>query len=299
MPEAYTHIRIARAALDADDTTVAEAHAYELGANGPDAFFVYVGVGKQNQYPLRTLGSRIHKEKCGLFLQALAYYARTPAQRSYAMGFLAHYAADSVLHPYVAACTRAGAPFAGVGGHGFCEVAMDTMFHAADTGKSGVPADDAAPVLTPAVLAEVCILLRRTVSAVFEIEIPVTAYADTFHIFRFLHRFCYSPYGGKKIIGWLVDRTAAHGTNYAVSHMTPRKMPKAGFPAQWVNPFTEETVEEDPNALCARATALCREYHLAVLQYWQEKLSPAQLAHLLGNRSYETGLPVCKAQETV
>lgn len=70
----------------------------------------------------------------------MIFAASTPAQRSYALGFLAHYAADSVMHPYVAFQCGPQGQFNIPEGHGFCEVAMDSMFHEQDwrlTRRSG------------------------------------------------------------------------------------------------------------------------------------------------------------------
>ena len=41
MPEAYTHIRIARAALAQSGEHAPSTAAYEMGANGPDPLFAY------------------------------------------------------------------------------------------------------------------------------------------------------------------------------------------------------------------------------------------------------------------
>ena len=291
MPEAYTHIRIARAALRAGGTSVASTAAYEMGANGPDPLFVYKVLSKQKPYPVAEMGSRLHVEQCGLFLQALLHFAKTPAQRSYALGFLTHYAADSVLHPYVAFYTSQGNLYDEVEGHGFCEVALDTYFYAADTGKQGVPANDAAPLLTTADLAEVCALLRRSIAAVFHVHLPALALADTFHTFRTLHKLFYSPHGGKKALGWAVDNAVLRRPGYAVSHMTPVPVPKEGFAQQWVHPFTKQVVQAGPNALAMQAVKLGAGYQAAAQQFWQRKISAAQLAQALGNNSYETGQP--------
>lgn len=107
MAEAYTHLRIARAARGAFQLPGCE-EAYLLGANGPDPFFAYKILSKHKPVPLPEIGSRMHTERCGEFLTELLARSETPAQKSYALGFLTHYAADRVFHPYVAACTAPG-----------------------------------------------------------------------------------------------------------------------------------------------------------------------------------------------
>lgn len=294
MPEAYTHVRIARAALRSRGVETPQTAAYETGANGPDPLFVAIG-GKPNL--VREMGIRLHKEKCGLFLQALAHYAKTAAQRAYVMGFVAHYAADGVLHPYVKACTEPGMPFCKQGGHGYCEVAMDTMFHEADTSVRGVPADDAAPRLAADALAEICLLMRRALQDVFGVQVPLTQLSDAYRIFRFTHRFCYAPRGGKKAVAWLLDNTVARGTDYVQSHMTPCKAPREGFPEAWKHPYTGQDVKAGPHALCLHATELCVNYQNALTQFWGGTISAGALAAAIGSNSYETGQRVSNRPE--
>ena len=136
MPEAYTHIRIARAALAQSGEHAPSTAAYEMGANGPDPLFAYRVLSAKRPWPLPELGGRMHDEQCGRFLRTMIFAASTPAQRSYALGFLAHYAADSVMHPYVAFQCGPQGQFNIPEGHGFCEVAMDSMFHEQDCGSS-------------------------------------------------------------------------------------------------------------------------------------------------------------------
>ena len=159
MPEAYTHIRIARAALAQSGQTAASAAAFEMGANGPDPLFAYKVLARRRPYDLAALGNRLHEEQCGAFLRALVFRAWSPAQRSYVLGFLTHYAADATLHPYVEAACREGGQFCMRHGHGFCEVALDSFFHAKYAGGAAVPVGDAAPALYTVELAEVAELL--------------------------------------------------------------------------------------------------------------------------------------------
>ena len=170
MPEAYTHIRIARAALAQSGEHAPSTAAYEMGANGPDPLFAYRVLSAKRPWPLPELGGRMHDEQCGRFLRTMIFAASTPAQRSYALGFLAHYAADSVMHPYVAFQCGPQGQFNIPEGHGFCEVAMDSMFHEQDCGSPAVPAGTAAPGLPPQELAEVTQMLHDAVAQVYRMR---------------------------------------------------------------------------------------------------------------------------------
>ena len=204
MPEAYTHIRIARAALAQSGEHAPSTAAYEMGANGPDPLFAYRVLSAKRPWPLPELGGRMHDEQCGRFLRTMIFAASTPAQRSYALGFLAHYAADSVMHPYVAFQCGPQGQFNIPEGHGFCEVAMDSMFHEQDCGSPAVPAGTAAPGLPPQELAEVTQMLHDAVAQVYRMDIPHEALADSFHDFHALHRLFLSPYGGKRALVWRI-----------------------------------------------------------------------------------------------
>ena len=61
MPEAYTHIRIARAALAQSGEHAPSTAAYEMGANGPDPLFAYRVLSAKRPWPLPELGGRIYE----------------------------------------------------------------------------------------------------------------------------------------------------------------------------------------------------------------------------------------------
>ena len=74
----------------------------------------------------------MHEEKTGAFLRSLCANVKTRPQVEYALGFLSHYAADTVVHPFIYAMCKPGCPYAGKGGHGYLEIALDSTLHADD-----------------------------------------------------------------------------------------------------------------------------------------------------------------------
>lgn len=290
MPEAYTHIRIARAALEQSGAHVSSVPAYEMGANGPDPLFAYRVLSKHRPYPLPELGSRMHEEQCGRFLRTLIFTADTPAQRSYALGFLAHYAADCLMHPYVAFQTSEAGQFHIPEGHGFCEVAMDSMFHEQDCGSPAVPAATAAPELAPGELAEVTQQMHNAILHVYGADIPHEALADSFHDFHSLHRLFLSPHGGKRALVWLAERLVLRRPGYGLSHMTPAKGPEGGFASHWRDPYTGAEHDSGPAQLCGKAARLAAAYQKGACAYWEGSGSKEMLAAVIGDRSYSTGL---------
>ena len=147
MPEGYTHVRTARKAAETIHYKIQCPAAFAAGANGPDSFFCFEIWKKRakRRYDLPGLGNRMHEEKTGAFLRSLCANVKTRPQVEYTLGFLSHYAADTVVHPFICAMCAPGQPYAGKGGHGYLEIALDSTLHAEDTGSALVPVDDVSP----------------------------------------------------------------------------------------------------------------------------------------------------------
>lgn len=298
MPEGYTHVRTARRAAELAQLEIEHPAAFACGANGPDIFFCYRAwkSGENRGENLPELGSRMHDENTGAFLRALVENAATPAQRSYALGFLSHYAADCTVHPYVVCVTEEGGPYAGPGGHGYFEIAVDSFLHEQDTGKAAVPVDDTTPRLAGAALAEVGAQLQKSLQAAFGVTVSREALADTFWHTRALRRMFISRFHIKYALFWLVE-PAFGGRGAVTGHITPARLigtgkrPKGSLPCPWTHPFTGEEMEDDLNALLEKAEKRSAAYLLAAKGYWDGRLSMKKLSGLLGSASYLSGLP--------
>ena len=120
MPEGYTHVRTARKAAETIHYKIQCPAAFAAGANGPDSFFCFEIWKKRakRRYDLPGLGNRMHEEKTGAFLRSLCANVKTRPQVEYTLGFLSHYAADTVVHPFICAMCAPGQPYAGRGGAG-------------------------------------------------------------------------------------------------------------------------------------------------------------------------------------
>ena len=297
MPEGYTHVRTANRAAALAQLEIAHPAAFACGANGPDIFFCYRAwkSGEKRGENLPELGSRMHDENTGAFLRALVKYAATPAQRSYALGFLSHYAADCTVHPYVVCVTGEGGPYAGPGGHGYFEIAVDSFLHEQDTGKAAVPVDDTTPRLAGAALAEVGALLQKSLREAFGVTVSREALADTFWHTRALRRMFVSRFRIKYALFWLVE-PAFGGRGAVTGHITPARLvgtgrhPKGSLPCPWTHPFTGEEQTDDLNALLEKAEKRSAAYLLAAKGYWDGRLSMEKLSTLLGSASYLSGL---------
>ena len=182
MPEGYTHVRTAAKAAVAIHYKIQCPAAFAAGANGPDSFFCYEVWKKRakRHYDLPGLGNRMHEEKTGAFLRSLCANVKTRPQVEYTLGFLSHYATDTVVHPFVCAMCEKGQPYGKKGGHGYLEIALDSTLHAEDTSSSLVPVEDVSPLPTGEELADITALLHICLLETYGEDIPVEYLADAF-----------------------------------------------------------------------------------------------------------------------
>ncbi len=295
MPEAYTHIRIARGAQKVSDVKIEDQNAYEMGANGPDPFFCGGIFPHKSKVNMQKLSGTLHSEKCGLFLLCLLYGAKTPTQRSYALGFVMHYATDCVMHPYVNSQTLPDGQFNINAGHAFCESAMDSFFHELDFGTKNVEHNSTSPTLSAKQLAQISVLLKRAIWYTYKLDLPLTDITDSFNMFKTGHKINVSPRGGKKIVARIIDKVL--GTNGALEgHMSPCKYPDGGFCKTWVHPNTGKVINAGPHALCMQSVKLGSMYLKAAALVFTGKISQRQISTIIGNNSYNTGLPIQQNQ---
>ena len=79
---------------------------YQIGLQGPDIFFYNIPILRHRDY--RNVGSHMHEYHVNLFFRnclneiaAISSKQQREQAISYMAGFLCHYAADSICHPYV------------------------------------------------------------------------------------------------------------------------------------------------------------------------------------------------------
>ena len=297
MPEGYAHVRTAKRAAEALHIALQYPAAFALGANGPDALFCYEvwKPAKKRLYDIPGLGGRMHEEKTGLFLQNLIAGVTTRAQLEYALGFVSHYAVDTVVHPYVCALCEPGMPYAGRGGHGYFEIALDSTLHEADTGSAAVPAGDTSPLMVGEELAEVCTQLHAALLATYGEDVPVEYLADAFHQLTVLRRHFTSRHGIKRRLAGVAERFIG-GKGFITGHISPQKL-KQDLPDVWTQPFTKAPMTGDAFTLLQEGQKRSEVYMTALLGCKMGKLSTERLAELLGSMSYLQGIPTAASAE--
>lgn len=111
MPAFSTHYIFAEEVM-ADLRRIAKENGFSLcenavyiGSQGPDIFFFHRAMPWQKGKTLRKAGSAMHRAKFGDVLDGFADYIKASSRpdiaKSYAYGFILHYAADRNCHPYI------------------------------------------------------------------------------------------------------------------------------------------------------------------------------------------------------
>ncbi len=106
MPAFYTHRLVAQETLPLLPPQIqavvrSRLPLYLFGAQGADFCFFYRSLNPK----AKNLGSYLHREGSFAAFQILKALARERAALAYALGYIAHYAADCTFHPYVYATT--------------------------------------------------------------------------------------------------------------------------------------------------------------------------------------------------
>ncbi|PAT01228.1 hypothetical protein CI105_07710 [Candidatus Izimaplasma bacterium ZiA1] len=101
MPDLYTHSKIAFEIVKKMNKTV-DKRILAVGAQGPDPIY-YNNFSKEAKH-YREIADRMHDTKTQDFFISMLKYLKdnyTEDLYDYTIGFIAHYAADTVIHPYV------------------------------------------------------------------------------------------------------------------------------------------------------------------------------------------------------
>ena len=106
MPAVVSHFLMAERVFPQIEKNMPELdrNAFWWGANGPDIFFAHRVIHSKKHQSLSKVSHKMHNNRADVLLNYLSEYAQAyndPVALSYAMGFVTHYAFDSVAHPYI------------------------------------------------------------------------------------------------------------------------------------------------------------------------------------------------------
>ena len=111
MPAAITHYYHALRVLELwkPNHTEVERDAFLWGAQGPDLLFYHRALPWQKGESLSSFGERLHQESVSRTVSILHEYGEAHPSEcvwSCIAGFLCHYAADRICHPFIEAQAR-------------------------------------------------------------------------------------------------------------------------------------------------------------------------------------------------
>lgn len=294
MPECYTHIQTATGALGRSGHTVASSSAFRAGATGFAPFYLYQLWKARPRPNLPALATRMRHEKTGGFLQTLVAYAATPTQQSYALGFLASYATDCIVNPYIAAMSATGAPYGMPDGKHILTAALDAELYYRDYKTRSIELHAAAPVLITEELAQVTCLLRQAIRQVYGKNVPLAALADAFHANYSVRRMLLSPAGR---VALKITNPTTHSAFGPLKYRRQPGQPLLPLPLAWTDPFSGEKWEMTYPQLLTLAEQSGAVCITAAMRYWLGLLEETDLAEAFRNCDYDTGMP-CAASPT-
>ena len=292
MPDPVVHVSFGREVLASLPDEVRDAvlpDPYTFALFGPDVWFLYKPLGHSE-----SRGRRMHTTVPGLFLMSLlrrAGVSACPAEMfSYLAGFLCHYALDSTVHPYVIHLTAEKHVFPR--SHMSLEHALDAVVMQNDGcwGETHPVTDHYFPsVRLPG-------SMRNDLDAVYE---EVYGWKNCLkdmnrscRRYRQCFRIMENPRGFAASLARLTKKPALQSLMYSESFFHGRD-PENLEHRTWSHPFDPALISSDSfpelreKARRFAVSAIVAAYRC--LRYGEG--TDNDLAALIGNRSYLSGLP--------
>ncbi|MFC0215141.1 zinc dependent phospholipase C family protein [Paenibacillus chartarius] len=299
MPNLWTHVLFGEAlagrlGFRLDLEAAGQLNLYRLGCQGPDLLFFHRFLPWQRG-SMTQLGSAMHERHCGPVLMDFADKAREHGADSalarYVLGFFTHHVLDRTMHPYV--FYRSGYR---KWDHQRFEVAMDTLLVHRMRGIETWRFPAWKLIYNgPSLPDSVTDMLAATASAYYpELTGPYDssdwqqAYLDMVRAHRLFH----DPSGLKTLL-----------TLGRIAPLAYKRRPPA---ADFLNEARREWRHPSDMAVVSTASimdmwddAMAEGEHIlrTALSYWTVKHPAAaeearrELAGLIGNRTYDSGLP--------
>ena len=295
MPASYVHQSVALAAaremgLHMDSLC---RSAYLAGCEGPDPLF-YGFFRSTFAENAPAAGIMMHRKETETFLCAILEGADTPVRRAYMQGFLTHYAADTIFHPFVYGHSLRKDGTYSSDLHGIVEHAYEIVRYRRDAHPVGIPRQLAGiEQLPPRELRECTDLFARAMQAAYTEH--VLSAERLYLIFRasFLTARALASPGGRKYT--LLGRLHPfHLDQKAHARMIPAEIPDedlwndAHLP--WVSIFEPERIRHESMDDLYEA-AIRRAAELLSATAPDSGYTRDAFTALLGCLSYDSGLP--------
>lgn len=310
MPASFVHQSVAGEALKRLSSPPGEdvLPAALAGAEGPDPLFFSLAPAVSGPYPPRV-GSALHTKNTADFLLALCEACAGDALlRAYCLGFFTHYAADTTFHPFVYA--HSVTPDGKYSGTLHCtlEHGLETLHYRRTGHASGLPVQMAGYA---ALSREKKANLARPFAAAIATALPELALSESRVLKSFqdavdLCALLRSESGRKyRLLGGALRPLGLQGALYA--HMMPPEPPEQDIAndarVPWASPWEpDRSRDEGFTELYAAAVDRAAELCEAALGVMRGRVAKASLRALLGDFSYDSGLPwreSCRAEEAI
>ncbi len=293
MPDSYAHKFNAKCALNIANYKPRNYETFMLGCNGPDPLFFHRMYSPLSKVHLSALGTKMHNEKTGLFLQNLFRYAQTNAQKDFCLGFLCHYSLDSILHPYINYVTTAyGNPFNREHGHAFFESSLDSIISHAETGNWAASPDEYFPEIKKMYIDQIVTLFKQAVEATYpEEQYNRDEYLQAFKDFKSIKNTLLVKHNSKRIVAMFAEKLLKMDNGFILSHMQPCRENIDNI-AIWRNNATGFFCISDIQQLFEIANQMSANYIEVGLMFFNGEYSINDLLEDIGNKSYETGVTI-------
>lgn len=304
MPAAYIHENIAKKALGKIVSIPSyiknNMDAFEFGAQGPDVLFFYniIKFWDKDFTPNR-LGEYMHKHKVNDFIRTALKYAKKNggAALAWITGFVAHYAADATIHPFVYARTNSEDGTQNILQHLLLESQFDTWYYRSQ-GNKGIPRQArCTKTITHSQKSDIASTLSQACSIVYpDRHLTINQAYKTIGDMNNLINLLYSPYKIKHSIYKMIEAILKKPL-IITSHEVAQKLPEYDFlnlkKDTWVNPW-DKTLKYDYSfpILFDIATQKAAIYIETAINYLSDTITLEKAASTFENISYSSGLPI-------
>lgn len=309
MPATVTHYLHAVSVLSAPGGSFTQdicTPAFLLGAQGSDFLYFHrilpiVWRGKSR----RDLGIKLHRIKADClfssFARYLAAHPNAREARSYAMGFLCHYALDSTAHPFVYAMQKAlierdHIRRNGIFVHNRIESAIDVILLNERCRERGNDFNFDKALTTDRQIIRACAdIVSHAVAELTGEQLPTAVFERGFDDFRALQRFSRDPHGVKYRLIRGIERVAflpRSLSTFVRTSAADRSFDYMNAAAgEWQNPYSPDdepkrlTFDEIFDQSVGFATDLCRKFSRCLA-------SGRTAVDFTKNKSYKTGMVI-------
>lgn len=303
MPAAYIHEQIVKKAIQRFKTLPSSfgnnQDALEIGAQGPDILFFYdiLNVFNKNHIP-NKLGVQMHHERIGSFLRELLIKTKETMGSSYAylMGFVAHYATDCTIHPFVYAMTNNDNGTNNETKHLVLETQFDTWYHQ-NSGNKGLPRQvTCIKRLTDVQKEDIANVISSACKSVFpEAGLKPDQVCKTISDMNKVVSTLYSPHKVKYHIFQLIEKLVGH-KDIINRHTVAQTLPSYDFlnneKKSWKNPWDDENVYTyNFTELFDMAVELSYKYMTTVVDFLENRKTIDDTMDILGENNFSSGLP--------